>query len=172
MVTNFSFSIFSSNNFIALCIGVFDLNAPVYRCNKRNTCNYNREVRLKDFIFSGYFPGNPNNLRLLFSTKLLKMWHHVSLLTPRTSLTQFSNALANTSQDAGLVRYFTSNFYYFASLIVTINACIRQIEIQKCLSHLISLLIYLKNRNKNFKFIPAVKEETYYGYGYLNMVYI
>ncbi|EFX77942.1 hypothetical protein DAPPUDRAFT_246715 [Daphnia pulex] len=25
------------------------------------------------------------------------------------------------------------------------------------------------NRNNHFKFIPAVKEETYYGYGYLNM---
>ncbi|EFX63727.1 hypothetical protein DAPPUDRAFT_267839 [Daphnia pulex] len=33
----------SYNYFIALCTGVFDLNAPVYRCNKRNTCNYNRE---------------------------------------------------------------------------------------------------------------------------------
>ncbi|KZS09150.1 Uncharacterized protein APZ42_026646 [Daphnia magna] len=112
--------------------GVFELNAPVYRCNQRTTCNYNREVRLEDFMSCGYFPGNPNKPRFMFSTKLLQMWHHVSLLTPGTSLTQFSNALSSTSQDAGLRFQTTSKAYAYVNHLI--DKCVKVIKKRWCRS--------------------------------------
>ncbi|KAI9565125.1 hypothetical protein GHT06_008894 [Daphnia sinensis] len=77
--------------------------------------NYYREVRLEDFMSSGYFPTNLNNLRVKFSAKLLQMWHHLSLLTLETSLNQFSNALYRTSQDAGHSAIINSSMFQSAS---------------------------------------------------------
>lgn len=60
-------------------------------CGKMNNPTF------KDCISSGFWPGSPQRIGILYEQNLLKCWHFLRLLTPGTSEQKFIECLSTLS---------------------------------------------------------------------------
>jgi hypothetical protein len=71
-------------------IGRFDLKSTKFKCKN---CKIETKSSIIDYITSGFWPGDPQNMSYLISADLLRFWYLTKHNMPGTSMNKFIETL-------------------------------------------------------------------------------
>ncbi len=72
-------------------IGRFDLKSTKFKC--KNCKKETTSISIIDYITSGFWPGDPQNMFYLISADLLRFWYLTKHNMPGTSMNKFLKTL-------------------------------------------------------------------------------
>lgn len=75
---------------LILYIGRFDLKSTKFRCKN---CKIETKSSIINYITSGFWPGDPQNMSYLISADLLRFWYLTKHNMPGTSMNKFIETL-------------------------------------------------------------------------------
>jgi len=70
--------------------GRFDLKSTKFKCKN---CKIETKASIIDYITSGFWPGDPQNMSYLISADLLRYWYLTKHNMPGTSMNKFIETL-------------------------------------------------------------------------------
>ncbi|XP_014677256.1 PREDICTED: uncharacterized protein LOC106817122 [Priapulus caudatus] len=146
--------------------GRFDLNLPEYTCT---ACGLDKLVEADDCIHSGYWPGDPRNLTVLYDMTALESWDRLNRTAPMLATSSYLTILRALSEENSRNLYISGDGFNMAYrewsfcrdklLSVTQGT---SLECPACTPHQHAAHIDGNHKLYRFKSVPRGSEESYF----------